>query len=722
MHPKTRGLSPRGRDVLPLGLTALIAVPAFAPTFAAAEDAPIKVLDPVVVEASPLTDTSAGPVDGWRALTDYGVTRTGTPIEQIPQSVQVVPRQLIEEQGAMSVQEALRNVPGVVPSRDDEILLANPIIRGFEARTYFEGMPAYSFTNTFDSLSTMHVERIEAIKGPSAALFGGGVGAPLGGMINVVRKRPVADEFFVEGVAQVGSYADYGGAVDMNAPLVESGRLRFRGQADYRDRGSHIDDVQSEQFNIFPVLEADVSEDTKISLLGFYGYRDFIEYPGLPDVTTTLSGFDADQFPGADPAPKSQMRRGSVQAMLDHRFNDAWSAHASVQYLEDNFDENDSFLFGQTNAFVPGLPDTVFNVVNGFLNQELSETTLTAWGVGKFETGPVAHTVLFGAEYDRVDYEAELSFDLFGGGTLDIANPVRPPFTTAGPGSVSEVETESYSMFVQEQATLFGRLHLLGALRWTHLTVDDDEVTAGTRVKSTVRELTPRIGAAFDVTKEVSVFAGYGEGFDQPVFASPTTPPKPERSYQYEAGVRLNMPGGLSGSVALFHITRENVPTADPANPGTQIQVGEQRAQGVEANVLWQPTPAFSALAVYAFTDAAVTEDNTLPEGDKLARVPRHAGRVALQYRFLDGDFAGLSLGSGVTAASGAEITLPNAFDADGYAVVDARIAYDLGPAEIGLSVENLFDEDYDVPHAFLAQNVAQGRPLTVMATVRARY
>ncbi|TQV77860.1 TonB-dependent siderophore receptor [Denitrobaculum tricleocarpae] len=710
------------------GAVASAALAAFsaAPALAQNENTPVE-LDPVVVEEVGPGETPAGPVEGWRAPTADGPTRTRTPLWQIPQSVQVLPRQLIEEQDAQSVADVLRNVPGVVVSRDDEIFLSPPILRGFEARNFYDGQPAFGFTNSADPLSTIQVERVEVIKGPSGALFGGGVGAPLGGIINVIRKRPDPDGFFGSVEADGGSFGNRGIGADVNAPLVEGGRVRFRMQAEYRREDGFIDDLESEQVNLFPAVEADITEDTTASLLGFYGERDFIEYPGLPAAAVTYSGFDEEQFPGALNPPESHAETYSLQAFIEHEMNQSWRIHGSFQYVSDSFEENDSFA--DSAFFDLDTSDTLFPVITGQLTNDVEQFNGNLWTTADFTTGIAKHRLLIGVEADRTDYEATTTF-LPTFGVIDLLNPVRPAFTplpaTLAPGTTADILSRSASIYAQDQITLWEDLHLTASLRYTRLKTEDRSDSGAGTVKNVHKEATPRVGIAYDVTQEVTIFAGYGEGFEQPLFVTPVAgeSPVPETSKQIEAGVKFDLDAGLSGSLAVFQIERQNVPVnvSISGQPRAQRQSGEQRARGVEAEVLWQPMPEVSLLANFTYQQAEVTEDTELPVGDRLVRVPQSFGRLAAQYRFLEGEAKGLSLGAGLTASSGAEATLPNSFETDGFSLVDARVGYELGPAKLSVSVENLFDEEYFVPYGFFNNTVAPGQPRTFLATLRVKF
>jgi iron complex outermembrane receptor protein len=154
------------------------------------------------------------------------------------------------------------------------------------------------------------------------------------------------------------------------------------------------------------------------------------------------------------------------------------------------------------------------------------------------------------------------------------------------------------------------------------------------------------------------------------------------------------------------------------------VQTGQQRSRGAEADLIWEPSPAVSVLASYAWTDATVREDsNTSLIGDRLPRVPEHSGRVAIRYRVLSGALKGLGLGVGVTAASAAEITLPNSDRGDSFGVFDAQASYDFGRFRVGVTAANLFDHRYFLPYQYLGQAVLRpGQPRSAFVTLGAHF
>ena len=222
----------------------------------------------------------------------------------------------------------------------------------------------------------------------------------------------------------------------------------------------------------------------------------------------------------------------------------------------------------------------------------------------------------------------------------------------------------------------------------------------------------------------VALYVGYATAFRAPFGFVGLAPPKPETSTNYEGGVKLALKGiGLSGTIAAFDQTHENIATPIPNNLFYSQQTGQQRARGVEADFIWEPTPAISLLANYAYTEAEVTKDNAIPVGDVLPRVPKNSGRIAARYRILNGAAKGLSFGAGVTAFSARQDTLPNAVWVPGYAMVDAQAAYDFGRFTIAVSAVNLGgSKAYDTYEYFGFPVVIPVQPRSAYVTLKTRF
>lgn len=169
----------------------------------------------------------------YAAPTSGSSTRTDTPLIEVPQSVQVVTRALLQEQDRRTLGDALVNVSGVTPTRSDEALFIPPVLRGFPAEVYLDGLPIFAGNQqAYDPTSLAGVERIEVLKGPSATLYGGGLGTPLGGIINIQTVRPT-DQAGGYGAMRAGSYSTWNPYGDINVPLAPgiAARVSRRGSA-----------------------------------------------------------------------------------------------------------------------------------------------------------------------------------------------------------------------------------------------------------------------------------------------------------------------------------------------------------------------------------------------------------------------------------------------------------------------------------------------------------
>ena len=193
-------------------------------------------------------------------------TKTATPLEEIPQSIQVLPKSLLDDQGSRSVTEAIQNVSnaqGVNILGIGNTDLQPLRIRGFGAEQWLDGLPVNY--NVGDRDAFANVERIEVLKGPSAILYGGGPGAPVGGAVNVVSKLPT-DRAHGEAGVIFGSHAYVRPYFDVDQPLTANGTVLFRVTGEYGASDSFVDVLQSERYSINPTLTLTDKSTTTLTI------------------------------------------------------------------------------------------------------------------------------------------------------------------------------------------------------------------------------------------------------------------------------------------------------------------------------------------------------------------------------------------------------------------------------------------------------------------------
>lgn len=512
---------------------------------------------------------------------------------------------------------------------------------------------------------------------------------------------------------RAGSFGLLQGRGDLNWG-DEIGGLRLLGE--YTKDGDPIDRVSIDRFSLNPSARIALGPDTDVLVRGTYSHVSQLEYAGLPAEIARRDDVPDFRFSGATDAPRTTIENLILDGLVTHRFSDNLSGTVQVRRYESRFDEQATFPF---LAFFP-LTGTEAVLFKGRLPIAIDQTTADASLTAKFETGALSHVLLAGATADVTDYDGAIGFELLG--TLDYADPDSDLNYGAPPATNPVVNRYlTKALYVQDQMKI-GPVSLMAGLRYSALSLR--ELVGGNGLSETWHQWDPRLGATVEVTPGVALFAGWAKGSRLTIFFSGSEPPVPERSESFEGGVKFGLSDiGLSGTLAAFQITRQNVPTPDPLNPFANVQSGEQRSRGLEADLIWEPTKSFSVLASYAWTDAKVTEDNAIPVGDRLPRVPEHSGRIAARYRVLDGALKGFGVGAGITAATAAEITLPNSFKGDGWAVADLQASYETGPFRVAVSVENLFDRRYFIPYQYLAQAaVRPGDPRSAFVTVGVRY
>jgi len=674
-----------------------------------------------LVGGRPVEATTAGPVRGYQALTSVSATKTDLPIQNTPQSVVVLPRKVIDDQGARSISEAITNVSGVVPLNPVTYGQLNPKIRGFAAERVVDGLPNYFDPGARDL--TINLERIEVIKGPQGVLFSGGTNATAG-IINIVSKRPTATRFSEFGIT-AGSFRTFSPFFDINQPLTKDGTLLFRITGQYEAAQSWIDVLDRRSFTLNPTLTITNKEGTTLTLQGHYSRRAQQDYSGLPTIgTIDRSAFSIrrDLFPGSRDVPKATSDIAALTATLDHRFNDTWSSTTIARFAQSSFDEPSQ---GLTSNRPSG--GSSFDVYNLKIDERLQEASINSTLKGKFITGPAKHTLLFALDYNRVNENGQMFGDFVGTSTDYLTGPF-PAFVE--PTGTYINGRNRYSVMgagAQLQSSLYERLHLVAGGRLARISVQDNDL-AGYReasgggpnlAKTDTTKFLPRIGLAFDVTKAITLFAGYSEGMRPVPFLLSRDAMKPEQSQQLEAGVKLNTDFGFAATFAAFEVKRRNVPVTDPANTFLNIQSSERRSRGFEADATYQPGANWSFLGSYAYTETEVLKDTSAANiGQSLPGVPKHSGRVWAHYAFTTGAAKGLSLGAGVYAASGQTIELGQAWKTGCYATLNASIAYEYDGWKVSVAGKNLANTRYFTRYEYFAGRVVPGEARGVYATL----
>jgi iron complex outermembrane recepter protein len=673
---------------------------------------------PAAQPDEPIELVVTGEQDQYRVPAASVGTRTDTPLRDIPQSIQVVPRQVLQEQRATRLGDALRNVSGVNPTRGSGDRADSFTIRGFEifsGNVLNNGLPDRTLTETRD---LYNVERVEVLKGPASVLYG--LGNP-GGTVNIVTKQPLANPFYnLE--ATVGNYDLYRGGIDFSGPLNDSKTLLYRLNLAYQNSGSYIDFIGNRSFFIAPVISAALGKNTTLTFEGEYSQKtiDSRTVVVLPAVGTVLPGPDGRRIPRSrtvyEPEGDTEIETTRLGYRLEHKFSENWSLRNDFRVtFERNADNNQAFFLGL---------DADGRTANRSTYSSESDSSiynLTTDISGRFFTGSIEHQLLFGVNMSRFDNFNNFGIDLAELTPLDIYNPVyRQPIVSRIDAVYEDGSrlTDTLGIYIQDQIKFADNFQLLLGGRFDLFTQKNQNFLDDTTEIQAGDAFTPRVGIVYKPIPAISLYASYSQSFNPTEGrAADGSLFQPERGTQYEVGVKADLNDRISTTLSLYSLTRSNLLTTDPNNSRFSIQTGERRSQGIEFDIAGEILPGWKIFAGYAYTDAKIIADNNFASGNRLTNTPEHSFNVWTTYEISSGDLRGLGFGLGLFYIGDRVGDLDNSFEVPSYLRTDASIFYRRDRLRFALNMKNIFDTDYFVSVSN-RDFALRGDPFTISGTI----
>lgn len=660
-----------------------------------------------------------GQTDDYNVRNSSAATRTITPIEQVPQSVVVIPRAIIEDQGSQTLSEALRNVSNVTAIDQRDSNLTTFKVRGFSSATVLDGVPMPGAFPNQQSLSG--VEQLTVIKGPAGGLYGGsqGMNYPTqGGAIVITTAAPEKTPARQVGLS-LGNFGQKGLSFDLNQPINTMLAVRLTGE--YTDKDSETDRVYFKRRTFAPSFALTPNADTKIVLRLRDTKNETLDYPGLPrgvaSLPDVINGIARSRFIGADGLPPTTSDSQGVNLQWTQKLNDRWDfsltlANNRVDMMEVgafNASVIDSFLtpFGFPAAF-----GSVVQDVYGYrLSQKFESTVVSPSLTGRFSAGAAQHAVTVGIDHEVSKEDAFMRWsDPFGIGI----SPMSAGIDLAGTAYAKWLEPTGNSMFddayvrnfkattsyVQDQIKI-GKWSVLGSLRFNQLEIDNTAL--GKTTNKTSNHTTPRVGATYEFTPELSAFVGYGEAVQTPYLTkfAPGVTPTAEETKQTEVGFRLTDLAGVTATFALFDLKRSNVATA----AGFANYLSDQGSQGIDVDLRYRVNDAWQMLAAFTNQTAKYTGTSFAQVasyvGKQLFNVPNQQLRLAARYDAKSGAWKGWGMGLGLTYQSELPGDSTNSFFTPATTVWDTQVSYQTKNVRYGLAVSNLLDKQYFVPSAY---------------------
>ena len=712
--------------------------------------APVDIVDskPVKVPEIVVKETRRRENQSYTVEEVSSATRIPVPVHDTPRSVEVVTKQVLEDQKVIRFSEALRNVSGVSQFSTQGGQAGSFMIRGFvsDLNVFKNGFRDDSTFSSRAQRDIINIESIEVIKGPPSYLFGR---SDPGGVINQITKAPLKNPYYSAELL-FGNYDLYRPTIDIGGPLNESKTLTYRFNGLYENAGSYREGVRSERIFLAPTFGWELGPRTTFRFDAEYLYDNSPIDRGLVAIGGGVAPIPVTRFLG-DPTRKHETNHGKATLTFLHDFNDMfrWRTAFRAAVTRSRYSSLESwFLVGDENDGILNLAQFAIptTVQSHYLQNELH---------GQFSTGPIKHKTIVGIELGREVSSASVSGD-FGGDTttpgafsfINIFNPADRLFLNGPLTKFSNTKNVNniLGVYFGDHVSLLENLHLHGGGRFdyfkqTLVNRPHDLDPTQTEDSQTDLAFSPSVGVTYQPWKPIALFANYTQSFAPQADAARSisgTLFDPERGRAYEGGVKFQFfENRLRAKVAAFNIKKKNVLTADPLNGfAFSVATGEQRSQGIEFDVAGRLLPGWDIIANYAYVDARVTKDLMFLEGSRVSNSPLHQGSFWTTYFLQDGPLKGLGAGLGMFAqgkrngvfqcTDPANCQAP--FELPGYVRMDAAVYYRRPEVftrtnlVAALNFTNVLDQRYFSGTQNFREIIYTGAPFTVIGSVKLEF
>lgn len=703
-------------------LTTLIAGPAVATEVAIDADA----------ETPGMITVTAERDAGYQVKTTGTATRTDTPLIDVPQTVDVLSRERLDDQAILSLGDALRYVPGTFAAqgeghRDQIVIRGNSSTADF----FVDGVrdDAQYFRDFYN------IERLEILKGPNALTFGRGGG---GGVINRVTRTPQEDRLFGEAVGQADTFGAWRLSGDINAPI--SGPFAVRLDGFYENGRNHRQVYELERWGVNPSFGFDLGGRGTAIIAYEHVADDRVVDRGVPSDGRGLAagvkrfplrGF-TNTFFGDRDLNRSRFNADVLTFAADYRLSDSLTVRNRSRYAD--YDKLYRNLFPAsevTNAGSFG----VEAYQDGSRRQNFFTQTDLVW---KTDLAGTHHTILAGFEIGRQVTRADRFQGFFSAtaNTQRVNATLADPFAAPGPVFFrggrgvtgfrqNRTVADIAAGFVQDQIEIGRYVQVIAGVRYDNFALTLDDYANGTGFRRTDNLWSPRFGLVLKPLPSLSLYGSYTRSYlpqsgDQ--FSSldaSLAALKPERFDNYEVGAKWDVTPDLFLTLAAYRLDRANTRATDPNNAANIVLTGAQRSEGIEASLTGKVTRAWQVSAGFAVQDAEIRSTTTAaPAGRKVPLVPRTQLSLWSRYDFTDR----LGLGVGVVHQDRSFATISNAVILPAWTRVDAAAYIGLTRRlELQVNVENIGNIGY-FPTAHTDNNITTGLPRTARFTLRSRF
>ncbi len=630
--------------------------------------------------------------DSYKSDYSFAATKTATRTKDIPQSISTITKELIIDQQSYRLQDVVKNVAGTNQfSVYDDIS-----IRGFRSseNRLLNGLRFAG--NFWTSPLLVNIERVEVIRGPASAMFGN---TNPGGTINMVTKKPLEEthagiQFTFGSFNTLRSTADFTGAINEEKTLLYRLNIGYENSESFRDYVFFKTLVVAPSISYVPNDKTRINFDLNYQDINTVLDRGRTGVQGSQDLTATPINFNLNQ-----PGDFLRPRVFSAALSWSQKLTDKLSANvAFMRFREDQELQEHRFRrYITPDSIQLSYSDRIVNYVNDNLNVYLTY---------QFNTGKAAHTLLAGYDFANLNYNFTEKFTNLAF-TMSLNNPSYFPRDVASynfsfrPLEENNEQYNTSGFYIQDQIK-WGKFQLLFSLRHERYNIPSTSANALLGEDVPTNATLPRIGIVYELSKQINLYATYNQGFQVPdPYSIPflAEAPKPLTSRLYEVGAKSEwFNNQLQANLSIYNLEQENVITFanDPSNPDLLVQRGQERARGVELELIGNPLTNLSIVLTYAYNDAIITRDGDENlVGLTKENAPLHSSSSWIKYTF-QGKLNGLGFGvghshnavrNGFRNASYVAVILPS------YVVFNAMAFYQIDKLRLALNVNNLTND-----------------------------
>ncbi len=705
---------------------------ALAPTFAQGQPQSEPTLPEVKVkEGVPADDYAAS-----KATIGAGVP---VPIRDVPQSITIINSALMQAQGASSLADALRNVPGITMGAAEGGSIGNNFnLRGFSARTdlYLDGMRdrGQYYRDVFS------LDSVEVLQGPSSMLFGRG---STGGVINQVSKLPSLTPVGTATVS-VGTQPSVRGTVDFNQPI--DGTSAFRIAAMAQEVNSTRDVMKNQDYGVAPSIRFGIGTPTEVTLSALLMHNNDMPDYGLQPVNGAPADVNRKTFYGATDDGTLQ-DVVNLNATVSHRFTPAVQLRNQTQYSNYSIGARES---GPNNVgtvtngvYTPfpaanlgnatALPLSTLFVGLGSHDRDISDSSIYNQTdlITEFASGPVKHLLITGLELGRdTNSTQNFSRNITGSSwfrVLSLTDPAHDPAANVPSISTNMVQASATDVapYINDTLSIADQWKVIAGVRYDRYNASlTNSINQPASASQGIGFTSVRAGAIYQPTDTQSYYLSYGTSFNPSLETLALTSGQqsldPETSKQYEIGAKWDLlNGNLSVTTALFQIEKDN--TRSQISTGVYELTGNVRVRGFQATMAGRVARDWQVFGGYTYLDAEIVKASALDgtQGKVPANTPKNSASMWTTWNFA----RSWQAGTGVNYMSERYTANNNAVEVPDYFRWDAMVGYQQPAWGVQLNVFNLTNRlNYDALIPSDRGRAVPGTDLQAMLTVTYRF